>query len=116
MSKTADTNEEIGKLVRDVWVQFCIEKGVNKESHLTPWDDLSDSDKEVDKRIEIAITNKVKNSIVEYLRMYYYHDYRGENHLADQKIDDLFKSLTGHWPKEDKIIIEKNRCPLTGLK
>lgn len=49
------TAEELGKLVREVWIQWAREQPTIKEHWLTPWECLSESDKEVDRRIGLAI-------------------------------------------------------------
>lgn len=45
------TRDELGRLVRETWIAYCIEMGDGKPSHLTGWDDLPEYDKEVDRRI-----------------------------------------------------------------
>lgn len=43
--------EELGKRVRQIWVDYCREIGDTKPAHLAPWEELSETDKEVDRRI-----------------------------------------------------------------
>ena len=43
--------EALGRLVREVWVECARELPGPKPSHLLPWDDLDDWNKEVDRRI-----------------------------------------------------------------
>lgn len=43
--------EALGKFVRDVWVAYCLETGDTKPSHIAPWEELSEWDKEADRRI-----------------------------------------------------------------
>lgn len=43
--------EMVGRSVRETWVKYCIETGDNKSSHLVPYDELSEWDKEADRRI-----------------------------------------------------------------
>lgn len=45
----------LGKIVRQVWVAYCEETGVTKPSHLVPWENLSEWDKEADRRIGEAV-------------------------------------------------------------
>lgn len=47
--------EELGKAVRSAWVAYCQETGDTKPSHLAPWEELSEWDKEADRRIGTAI-------------------------------------------------------------
>lgn len=47
--------EKLGQEVRRVWIEYCLEIGDYKPSHLATWDKLSDQDKEVDRRIGEAI-------------------------------------------------------------
>ncbi len=47
--------EELGKAVRSAWVAYCQETGDTKPSHLAPWEELSEWDKEADRRIGAAI-------------------------------------------------------------
>lgn len=47
--------ELLGRLVREVWVAYCLEIGDYKPTHLALWDMLSESDKEVDRRIGEAV-------------------------------------------------------------
>jgi hypothetical protein len=62
MEKTMSDNllgdlirEELGKAVRSAWVAYCQETGDTKPSHLAPWEELSEWDKEADRRIGAAI-------------------------------------------------------------
>lgn len=54
---TMPTAEELGRLVREVWVDYAIEQGDTKPSHLIGWDDLGEYDKEVDRRIGAAVVS-----------------------------------------------------------
>lgn len=47
--------DELGRVVRDSWVAYCRETGDTKTSHLTPYDELGEWDKEADRRIGKAI-------------------------------------------------------------
>lgn len=55
----ATEREALGRLVRDTWIAYCHEIGDNKQSHLAPWEDLSESDKEVDRRIGEAVARQM---------------------------------------------------------
>ena len=54
-----DTHESfedfLGRRVREVWVSWCQEAGDTKESHLLPWENLPEFDKQVDRRIGLAL-------------------------------------------------------------
>ena len=43
--------ETLGKKVREIWVQYCLETGNKKPSNIAPWEELSEYDKEVDRKI-----------------------------------------------------------------
>lgn len=43
--------ESLGKIVREVWIEWAKEQPSPKPSWLVPWEGLSESDKEVDRRI-----------------------------------------------------------------
>lgn len=45
----------LGKIVRETWVAYCEETGVTQPSHLVPWENLSEWDKEADRRIGEAV-------------------------------------------------------------
>lgn len=47
--------ESLGKMVRRVWVEWASEQENPKPSWLVPWDDLTDPDREVDRRIGEAL-------------------------------------------------------------
>lgn len=43
--------EQLGRLVREVWIKYCCDTGDMKPSHLAPWEELSEGEKEVDRKI-----------------------------------------------------------------
>jgi len=43
--------EYLGRLVREVWVVWARDQDNPKPHHLLPWEELSESDREVDRRI-----------------------------------------------------------------
>lgn len=47
--------ETLGRVVRQAWVEYCQEIGDTKPSHLAPWEELSEQDKEADRRIGEAV-------------------------------------------------------------
>lgn len=51
-----ELREHLGKIVREAWVAYCVETGDTKPSHIAPWDDLSEWDKEADRRIGDAVS------------------------------------------------------------
>lgn len=53
------TRDDLGRLVREAWVKYCIETGDTKPSHLTPYDELSEWDKEADRRIGEAVEKSI---------------------------------------------------------
>lgn len=49
------TREELGRVVRGVWVTWAREQADARHSWLVPWDDLDDGQREVDMRIGEAV-------------------------------------------------------------
>lgn len=45
----------LGKIVRDVWVQWAAEQDSPKPSWLVPWEDLKEFDREADRRIGVRV-------------------------------------------------------------
>ena len=43
--------EALGRLVREVWIEWAYEQAAPKPSWLVPWDDMAECDREVDRRI-----------------------------------------------------------------
>jgi hypothetical protein len=64
----ADPRELVGRLVRQVWIEWASEQDDPKPSWLLPWEDLDDGQREVDMRIGEklyqaggdALTRKIK--------------------------------------------------------
>ncbi len=53
-------SEELGKLVREVWLKFCLEtKLPPSHAHSAPWEELSQWEKEVDRRIGEAVAMRI---------------------------------------------------------
>lgn len=50
-----ELRERLGKIVRDAWVRWASEQESPKPSWLVPWDELSEPDKEADRRIGEAL-------------------------------------------------------------
>lgn len=50
--------ERLGQVVREAWVAFCREIGDDKPSHVAPWEELSEQDREVDRRIGEAVVRE----------------------------------------------------------
>jgi hypothetical protein len=51
--------EALGRLVREVWVEWAREQPDPKPSHLVGWDDLDEGNREVDMRIGDALWNMI---------------------------------------------------------
>jgi hypothetical protein len=52
--------ESLGQAVREEWIAYCKETGhTDKPHHLTPWEELSEWDKEADRRIAIAVSERL---------------------------------------------------------
>lgn len=72
---TLMTKDDIGRLVRDSWIAYCREIGDDKPSHLLPYDDLSEQDKEADRRIGEAVwTAAIQHTISELNKIKRYTD------------------------------------------
>ncbi len=50
-----DMGESLGRRVREVWIAWATEQANPKPSWLVPWDELDELQKEVDRRIGLAI-------------------------------------------------------------
>jgi hypothetical protein len=50
--------EDLGRLVRKVWVAWALQQPAVKESWLVPWEELLEDVKEVDRRIGVALALK----------------------------------------------------------
>lgn len=57
------TREELGKLVREVWMEWAKEQAYCKPSWTRTWEELSEADREVDRMIGAAIWNKALSAI-----------------------------------------------------
>lgn len=51
--------ETLGREVRRVWIEFCLENGDTKPSHLASWEEMTEPEREVDRRIGEAIARMV---------------------------------------------------------
>lgn len=49
--------EYLGWLVRDVWIKWAREQAPPKPSWFTPWEEMNEADKEVDRRIGETLFN-----------------------------------------------------------
>jgi hypothetical protein len=57
---TTHTPDDLGRIVRRVWVEFCLETGhIAKPGHIAPWEDLDEWAREVDRRIGVAVASAV---------------------------------------------------------
>jgi hypothetical protein len=56
-------DEELGKVVREAWINYAGENGDTKPEHLVPWEGLREYDKEADRRIGRAVTDAVSQSV-----------------------------------------------------
>lgn len=55
--------EILGKVVRQAWVDYCIETG-RKDKNTEPWEQLDDWTKEVDRRIGESVKEFVVECIL----------------------------------------------------
>jgi len=63
MKLNAVQREFLACIVRQAWVDYCIETGDTKESHIAPWEEISEWDKEADRRIAEAVASYINLSI-----------------------------------------------------
>lgn len=59
-NRNARWREVLGKVVRAAWVQYCKSIGDDKPSHIAPWIELSEQDKEADRYIGEAVWEYIK--------------------------------------------------------
>lgn len=52
----AEYREELGKAVREIWIKWAREQPNPKEAWLLPWDELTEPEKEIDRRIGAQIS------------------------------------------------------------
>jgi hypothetical protein len=57
-----ELREQLGKKVREVWINWAKEQPNPKLSWLKPWKELSEPDKEVDRRIGEALYKMGKSA------------------------------------------------------
>jgi len=55
--------EQLGRLVREIWVAWAREQPNPKPSWLKPWEELSEPDREVDRRIGEGIARHVLEQV-----------------------------------------------------
>lgn len=60
--------EDLGRLVRETWVEFAREQDDPKPSHLAGWNDLDEANREVDRRIGERVAAAERARIVAVLR------------------------------------------------
>lgn len=60
--------ETLGREVRRVWIEFCREIGDDRPSHLASWEDMTEPEREVDRRIGEAIARMALADEVERLQ------------------------------------------------
>jgi len=53
----------LAQFVREAWINYCRETGDTKPSHLTPWEELSEWDKEADRRIATALLDVILRAV-----------------------------------------------------
>jgi hypothetical protein len=59
--------EELGKIVRKVWVKYCKEIGDNKPNHIASWEEISEIDKEADRRIGETLIKLFSKKVIKRL-------------------------------------------------
>ena len=61
---------ELGRLVRHIWVQYCLQTGDTKPSHIADYDALSDWDKGADQAIGMGVAEYVMQGAQETIDFY----------------------------------------------
>jgi len=62
--------ERIGRRVRTTWVRYCKKTGrIEKPSHIAPWWEISEWDREVDRRIGSAVYREALRDVIAGLRL-----------------------------------------------
>ena len=59
------TPDDLGRLVRKTWVEWAHGQPAPKSSWLMPWEDLPEPDREVDRRIGVAVVVAVLRETAE---------------------------------------------------
>lgn len=62
---TRMTREELGRLVRKIWVDYCLETGyTDRRDRICPWEEMDDWSQEVDMRIGEAVYKAAREDIL----------------------------------------------------
>ena len=60
------TDEELGRIVRRVWVEYCIQTGhTERPDRICPWEEMDEWSREVDRRIGVAVAVQVARETAE---------------------------------------------------
>lgn len=62
--------DDLGKIVRNAWIEWAMEQPNPKPSWLVPYEDLSQPDKDVDIRIGKAVLDQCNKCIPTILKNY----------------------------------------------
>lgn len=65
MTESDDLRDQLGRQVREVWMEWAREQPSPKPSWLVPWEDLREPDREVDRRIGEALYLRGQDAAVE---------------------------------------------------
>ena len=63
-----DRREALGRMVRDEWVKWAREQPNPKPSWLLPWEELTEPEREVDRRIGVRVANAIVDRTFTLLR------------------------------------------------
>lgn len=55
----AELRERWGRVVRQAWVGYCVANGDTKPSHIAPWEELSEFDREADRVIGETMAEEI---------------------------------------------------------
>ncbi len=78
-----DERDRLGRIVREVWVEYAEEHGDTDPSHLRGWDDLDEYNREVDRRIGERVAEVVRGTTAPV----------GEGHRAAKELEDENQQL-----------------------
>lgn len=103
-----DERERLGQLVRDTWIKWAKEQPNPKPSWLVPWEELSEPDREVDRRIGEAISEDVKRNNLKEIKFYMGEIRNNVESLRKAVLlaEDNFYRLMNYFPPDDPQSIE----------
>ena len=56
-------DEELGRIVRKVWIKWCVEQGITEPHKVCPYDEMPEEVKDVDNRIGVAVADHATETL-----------------------------------------------------